>query len=168
MKIFLCINIGASVHTAVAGVCVFMQISILSREKPLLAAHLISLLKWMTWSAVRHIILILAPGWDCQCSRYRETTWPISTEAHKVHFMILLQSVWFASMGQPIIFHKFQKEQHLLGSSQNKDCWGIWYLFHVYIKRSQAVIDLLSLHSSCLHWVMGLEASCSKQSCVNL
>lgn len=76
---FFCINIGANVHTAVAGVCVFMQISILSREKPLLAAHLFSLLKWMTWSAVRHIIPILAPGWDWQCSHYRETTWPIST-----------------------------------------------------------------------------------------
>lgn len=76
---FLCINISASVHTAVAGVSVLMQTSILSWEKPLLAAHLISLLKWMTWSAVRHIIPILAPGWACQCSHYRETTWPIFT-----------------------------------------------------------------------------------------
>lgn len=87
--------------------------------------------------------------------------------AHKIHFMTLLQCM-IASMGQPIIFHKFQKEQHFLGSSQNKDCWGTWYLFHVYIRRSQAVIDLPSLHSSFLVWVIGQEVRCYKKNCVNL
>lgn len=163
MRIFLCINIGANVHTAGVCVCVYADQYFEQGEASVGCT--------LDLPAEMNDVECCETHYSHSCPRLRLPMLTLQGHhlthlhlrcAHKIHFMILLQGVSFASMGQPIIFHKFQKEQHLLGSSQNKDCWGIWYLFHVYIRRSQAVIDLLSLHSGFLLWVLGREASCSK------